>query len=84
MSALYFPDGVDAKLMGKIRERGIVVAGGLPSAIRDQYFRVGHMGVVSAADISATRSAIEGALFAAGFKFDVGAGLAAAEKILAG
>ena len=67
MSAIYYPDGIDAKVMAKIRERGVVVAGGLHSAIRDKYFRVGHMGIVSAADISATLSAIEGALFASGY-----------------
>jgi alanine-glyoxylate transaminase/serine-glyoxylate transaminase/serine-pyruvate transaminase len=82
MSALYFPRGVDAKLIGKIRERGVVVAGGLHPAIREQYFRVGHMGVVSPADISATLSAIEGALLASGYRFDVGAGVAAAEKVM--
>lgn len=80
MTAPYFPEGLDAKLIGKIRERGIVVAGGLHPAIREKYFRVGHMGVISPADISATLSAIEGALLASGFKFEVGAGLAAAEK----
>lgn len=83
MTAPYFPDGTDAQLIGKIRERGVVVAGGLHPAIREKYFRVGHMGVVSPADISATLSAIEGALVASGFKFEVGAGLAAAEKLMA-
>jgi alanine-glyoxylate transaminase / serine-glyoxylate transaminase / serine-pyruvate transaminase len=82
MTAPYYPDGIDAKVIGKIRERGIIVAGGLHPDIRDKYFRVGHMGVISPADISATLSAIEGALVASGFKFDVGAGLAAAEKAL--
>ena len=83
MSAVYYPDGIDAKLLGKVRERGVVLAGGLHPAIRDKYFRVGHMGVVSHADISATLSAIEGALLAAGHEFDEGAGLAAMEKALA-
>ena len=82
MTAPYFPDGVDAKMIGKVRERGIVVAGGLHPAIRERYFRVGHMGVVSPADISATLSAIEGALLASGYKFDVGTGLAAAERVM--
>jgi alanine-glyoxylate transaminase/serine-glyoxylate transaminase/serine-pyruvate transaminase len=82
MTAPYFPANIDAQLIGKIRERGIVVAGGLHPDIRDKYFRVGHMGVVSPADISATLSAIEGALLAVGYKFDVGAGLAAAEKLM--
>ena len=82
MTAPYFPDGVDAKVIGKIRERGIVVAGGLHPAIREKYFRVGHMGAISPADISATLSAIEGALLASGYKFDVGAGLAAVERVI--
>lgn len=82
MTAPYFPDGVDAKMIGKVRERGVVVAGGLHPAIREKYFRVGHMGVINPADISATLSAIEGALLASGYKFDVGAGLAVAEKLM--
>ncbi len=83
MSAIYFPEGVDAKLLGKVRERGVVLAGGLHPAIREKYFRVGHMGVVSHADISATLSAIEGALLAMRYEFDEGGGLAALEKALA-
>jgi alanine-glyoxylate transaminase / serine-glyoxylate transaminase / serine-pyruvate transaminase len=82
MTAPYFPDGIDAKVIGKIRERGIVVAGGLHPTIREKYFRVGHMGAISPADISATLSAIEGALLASSYKFDVGAGLAAAERVM--
>lgn len=82
MSAIYFPEGVDARLIGKIRERNVVVAGGIHPLIRDKYFRVGHMGVVGPADISATLSAIEGALIASGCRFDVGAGLGAAAKML--
>ncbi len=82
MSALYFPDGIDAKLIGKIRERNVVVAGGIYPAIRERYFRVGHMGIIDRADIVATLAAIEGALLASGYHFDVGAGVAAAEEML--
>jgi alanine-glyoxylate transaminase / serine-glyoxylate transaminase / serine-pyruvate transaminase len=82
MTAAYYPNGMDANLIGKIRQHGIVVATGLHSAIRDKYFRVGHMGSVSPADISATLSAIEGALLASGYSFDAGAGQSAAEKML--
>lgn len=82
MTAVYFPNGVDAKLIGKIRERNVVVAGGIYPPIRDKYFRVGHMGVVAPADISATLSAVEGALLASGCPVDVGAGVGAAEKLL--
>ncbi|MCL4393551.1 MAG: alanine--glyoxylate aminotransferase family protein, partial [Chloroflexi bacterium] len=82
MTALYYPEGIDAKLLGRARERGVLLAGGLHPAIRDRYFRIGHMGVVSPADIAATLSAIEGALLATGYEFDEGAGLAAAEKAM--
>jgi alanine-glyoxylate transaminase/serine-glyoxylate transaminase/serine-pyruvate transaminase len=44
LSALRYPSGVDASLVGRIAERGVVVAGGLHPAIRAEYFRVGHMG----------------------------------------
>lgn len=44
LSALRFPAGVDATLVGRVIERGVVVAGGLHPAIRGEYFRVGHMG----------------------------------------
>jgi alanine-glyoxylate transaminase/serine-glyoxylate transaminase/serine-pyruvate transaminase len=44
LSALRYPQGVDASLVGRIAARGVIVAGGLHPAIKDQYFRVGHMG----------------------------------------
>ncbi len=44
LSALWYPDGRDASLVREIGARGVVVAGGLHAAIRDRYFRVGHMG----------------------------------------
>lgn len=44
LSALRYPPGVDASLVGRIAARGVTVAGGLHPAIKDQYFRVGHMG----------------------------------------
>lgn len=44
LSALYYPDGVDASLLPRIAGHGAIVAGGLHPACRDRYFRVGHMG----------------------------------------
>lgn len=44
LSALWFPDGVDATLVGRILREGVIVAGGLHPEIRTRYFRVGHMG----------------------------------------
>jgi alanine-glyoxylate transaminase/serine-glyoxylate transaminase/serine-pyruvate transaminase len=44
LSALRYPAGVDAALVGRIGARGVVVAGGLHPALKAEYFRVGHMG----------------------------------------
>lgn len=64
LSALYFPEGVDATLVAKIAARGVTVAGGLHPAIRTQYFRVGHMGyAVTRPDmLQRTVEAVAGAL----------------------
>ena len=44
LSALRYPARVDASLVSRIAERGVIVAGGLHPRIRTEYFRVGHMG----------------------------------------
>lgn len=84
LTAPYYPEGVDARLLGLIGQAGAIVAGGLHPAIRDRYFRVGHMGAVAPSDILTTVGAIEWALARSGYRFDIGAGLAAAERVLAG
>jgi alanine-glyoxylate transaminase/serine-glyoxylate transaminase/serine-pyruvate transaminase len=82
MSAVYFPAGVDASLVGKVKGEGVVLAGGLHPANRTQYFRIGHMGTCTAGDILTTVGAIERSLLSAGYKLNVGAGVAAAQKSL--
>ena len=82
MSAVYYPEGVDSGLLAKIREEGVVVAGGLLPRIAGEYFRVGHMGEVSASDILATVGAIERALHDVEYEFREGAGLEAAQRVL--
>jgi alanine-glyoxylate transaminase/serine-glyoxylate transaminase/serine-pyruvate transaminase len=47
LSALRFPPGVDGTLVRRILDHGVAVAGGLHPAIRNEYFRVGHMGFVT-------------------------------------
>lgn len=84
MSAIYYPEGIGKELLGEIRERGVVLAGGLHPQIKERYFRVGHMGGVSGSHILATVGAIEGALQASGYRFELGAGLVAAQKVLKG
>lgn len=82
LTAPYYPDKVDRTVLGHIKEAGAILAGGLHPAIKDKYFRIGHMGVVSASDILATVGAIEKGLTQVGYEFEAGAGLAAAQAVL--
>ncbi len=82
LTAPYYPDGVDRTVLGHVKEAGVILAGGLHPAIKDRYFRVGHMGVVSASDILATVGAIERGLAQVGYGFEPGVGLAAAQTVL--
>ncbi len=82
LTAPYYPDGVDGSVLPLITQVGVILAGGLHGEIREKYFRVGHMGVVNAADILATVGAIEAGLAKAGYIFEHGAGLAAAQAVL--
>jgi alanine-glyoxylate transaminase/serine-glyoxylate transaminase/serine-pyruvate transaminase len=82
MTAPYFPEGVDRSVLAHIKEAGVILAGGLHPEIKTQYFRIGHMGVVSPSDILATIGAIEAGLAQVGYGFERGAGLAAAQRVL--
>jgi alanine-glyoxylate transaminase/serine-glyoxylate transaminase/serine-pyruvate transaminase len=82
LTAPYYPDGVDATVLKRISQAGVILAGGLHSEIRTQYFRVGHMGAVTASDILTTVGAIEQGLAGAGYRFELGSGLAAAQSLL--
>ncbi|MFE8604498.1 pyridoxal-phosphate-dependent aminotransferase family protein [Archangium violaceum] len=82
LSALYYPEGVDAAMIGRAREQGVVLAGGLHPQLKTRYFRVGHMNVVGPGDVLATVGAVERALAAAGHKAQPGVGVAAAQSEL--
>jgi len=82
LTAVYYPDGVDSALLGYVSAAGAILASGLHPEIRTRYFRVGHMGAVSPSDILATVGAIEQGLAQAGYRFEAGAGLAAAQAVL--
>ena len=83
LSALYYPAGVDAALVKAVAAQGVTIAGGLHPELKTRYFRVGHMGAVSANDVLATVSAVERALVASKAQVQPGAGVSAAEKALA-
>jgi alanine-glyoxylate transaminase/serine-glyoxylate transaminase/serine-pyruvate transaminase len=82
LTAPYYPDGVDAGVLAKISEAGVILAGGLHPEIRTRYFRIGHMGAVTPSDILTTVGAIEHGLAKVGHQFEFGAGLAAAQEVL--
>ena len=84
LSAIYYPDGVDASLVGRVRAEGVTIAGGLHPEAKTKYFRVGHMGAVREGDVLTTVGAIERALRASGYKFDAGQGVLAAERAMVG
>lgn len=75
LSAVRYPEGVGPSLVGRIAERGVVVAGGLHPDIKTEYFRVGHMGdVLRRPDaLETTVRAIADALTAEGHATDADA-----------
>jgi alanine-glyoxylate transaminase/serine-glyoxylate transaminase/serine-pyruvate transaminase len=74
LTTMYYPEGVDSTLLGRISAAGVVVAGGLHPAIASRSFRVGHMGVDGIGELLRTLSAIE-----QGLGVKTGAGVAAAQ-----
>ena len=52
--------------MKAMNQSEVIIAGGLLPAMRDKYFRVGHMGSVTRGDILTTSAAIENALKSCG------------------
>lgn len=63
LSAPYYPEGVNGgEFLGKVGENGVVIAGGLLPSHKAQYFRVGHMGIVSDEHVERTVTAIGKAL----------------------
>ena len=79
-----YPDGIDASMLGRVRTNGVILAGGLCPTIKTEYFRIGHMGSVSANDILATLGALEAGLRASGYAVEPGIALAAAQAVLVG
>ena len=77
-----FPQGVDASFLKAVRANGAILAGGLHPAIKSEYFRIGHMGAASRADVLIALGAVEAGLRSAGYPVEPGVGLAAAQAVL--
>jgi len=82
LTAPRYPIGVNgADFLGRVLQAGVTLAGGLLPAIRNEYFRIGHMGAVTQGDVAATLGAIETALAGCGYEFTPGAGIEAANAV---
>ncbi len=80
LTAPRFPQGVNgAEFLAGVLKAGVTLAGGLYPTIRTEYFRIGHMGAATLADILVTISAIESALAGCGHKFIPNVGVDAAQ-----
>ena len=82
LSAVEAPAGIDAQdVVGWLKEKyAIFIAGGQAQA-KGKIFRVAHMGYINEFDTLQAISAIEMALAGLGYEFEMGSGVAAAQKI---
>lgn len=81
VTAVNAPAGIDAKkLVKNMRDQyGVTIAAG-QDELETKIFRVGHMGFVNEFDVLVAIGALERGLHDLGYKFEIGAGLAAAQK----
>lgn len=81
LTAVRYPKGIQAAdFLPRVAQEEVIVSGGLLPPIKQEYFRVGHMGNISFGDLIGTISAIERALYSLGYRFAVGSGVAAAQR----
>ncbi len=82
VTAVNVPAGVDGeKLVKTMRDvYGVTIAGG-QSELKGKIFRVAHMGFIEEFDIVAGISCLEKVLAQMGYKFNLGAGVKAAEEV---
>jgi len=82
LTAVEAPAGVDGqKVVAKLRERGIWIAGGQAQA-KGKIFRIAHMGYIDELDLLGTLGALEIVLNQLGYGVTPGVGVKAAQEIL--
>lgn len=81
LTAITLPDGLDGgKIVKVMRDTfGVTIAGG-QDHLKGKIIRIAHMGCVDEYDLLTGIACLEKALKAAGHKFELGSGLAAAQK----
>jgi aspartate aminotransferase-like enzyme len=84
VTAVVVPEGVDGENLAKVmaKDFGVKPAGG-QGKLKGKIIRFTTMGYTDAWDILAAVGAMEMALAKVGFKVEIGAGVAAAQKVLA-
>ncbi len=82
VTAVCVPQGIDGeKLVKTMRDTyGVTIAGG-QSELKGKVFRIAHMGFIEEFDIIVGISCLEKVLAQMGYKFEFGAGVAAAQKV---
>ncbi|MBU4252293.1 MAG: alanine--glyoxylate aminotransferase family protein [Candidatus Omnitrophica bacterium] len=82
VTAVKVPAGIDGeKLVKTMRDTyGVTIAGG-QDELKGKVFRIAHMGFIAEPDIIMGLSCLEKVLTQMGYKFTLGSGLAAAEKV---
>ena len=84
MTVAKVPSGIDGVvLLGKLEKHyGLRLAGG-QDTLKGKILRLGHMGYIDQFDVLAAISGLELVLKEMGWKFEVGSGVAAAQRVLA-
>ena len=85
VTAVKVPEGLDgAKLVKNLRDsHGVSIAGG-QAQLKGKIFRIAHLGFMEKFDTITAISAVEIGLKELGYKFELGSGVKAAEKVLLG
>ncbi|MEG1500461.1 MAG: alanine--glyoxylate aminotransferase family protein, partial [Clostridiales bacterium] len=83
VTALCVPEGITPSQLTKpMRSKyNTVVAGGM-GKIKESTFRIGHLGYMNDLDLIAVLAALEMVLWEAGHKFQLGSGVAAAQRLM--
>jgi aspartate aminotransferase-like enzyme len=82
VTAVKAPEGISGGDIVKHLNRvhGVIVAGG-QDRLKGKIFRIGHVGYYNFLDMVVALSALEMTLAELGFRFDLGSGVAAAERV---
>jgi aspartate aminotransferase-like enzyme len=82
VTSIKVPEGIDAKELTRLMrvKYGVTIAGG-QGKLAGKIIRIGHLGYFGMFDIIITISALEIALDELGYKFEIGSGIAEAEKV---